>query len=266
MKILVAFLLSLFMYSVSQASEIIFAGDVTLMRNVSASQTNFMSEKAQKLVNSADAFIYNVEFSGKGPLRKKQFVFSCDSDIIQYFNFPNSVGLVANNHSFDGSEAGFKNLVKSLDKFGMKHVGTKNIKYKNFYILGYSPMISSPLVKSFTQIVSDIKNITKKSGEYIIVCIHDGIERTYAPSTRQKQQAKILANLGVDVICYTHSHTYIEPSKIENTLVLWGMGNFVFGGNSGWRNRQDVRMLSVDMETKTYKWIKGHTRDYAWDF
>lgn len=250
----------------SHASEVIFAGDVTLTRNIAPTQEIFMSEKAVELVETAEAFIFNIEFSGKSKsLKKKQFVFSCDSDILAKFKFTNGIGLIANNHSFDGNEEGFRNLVQSLDNLEMMHVGAHTIKFNNLYVLGYSPMIASPLVKSFEDVIEEVKNIDKQPGEYVIVCIHDGIEKVHYPSERQKKQAKAFADLGVDVICFTHSHTYIDPGIIGNTLVLWGMGNFVFGGNSSWKDRSDVRMISVNLEDKSWKWIKGYTKNYVFN-
>ena len=48
------------------------------------------------------------------------------------------------------------------------------------------------------------------------------------PSEDQKEIAKELSNLGVNIILGTHSH-YIHPiEKIKNTFVVYSLGNFIF--------------------------------------
>lgn len=264
-----------------QAQEVLFAGDVTLTRNISPSQKNFFSAGAIDFISHADLFIWNLEFSGASANKKsKPFVFSCDSDIVSHMWFPNGVAMIANNHSFDGNAQGFKNLIKSLDKFKIRYCGLKNsTPAKNyievardgcrFFVIGYTPMSHSQdkiyATSSWEDVLATVKNLKsrKQNGDFIIVNIHDGIEKTTQISSRQQSQADTLASMGVDVVSFTHSHTYIDPSKIRNTIVLWGMGNFIFGGNNIWRNNNDVRMMLVDLKNRSWRWIKGYTSNYV---
>lgn len=275
MKILFALIICVFFPCTTLAQEILFAGDVTLTRNINPqAQQIFFSDKSKDRIGQANLFIWNCEFSGNSNAKKqKQFVFSQNArKALADFSFSNGVATVANNHSFDGNQQGFKNLVSDLEYNGINYIGTKEkpyFKYTdkdgiNYYVLNYSPICGGGLL-SFEDIIKIIGSLKKQEKRYIIVNIHDGIEKTTATSDRQKVQARKLANLDVDIINFTHSHTYIEPSMLGNSLVLWGTGNFIFGGNSLWRNRGDVRMISVDPANKTWKWVNGYNKNYVFN-
>ena len=71
---------------------------------------------------------------------------------------------------------------------------------------------------------------------------------------------------------FAHSHCYggfeTLGSSPRKTFVAWGLGNFLFGGNRGWRNRNDVRLLSIRLDTvtggKSACWLYGKTSN--WQF
>ena len=57
--------------------------------------------------------------------------------------------------------------------------------------------------------------------------MHWGTEYVSYPTNEQKEMAKYLASLGVDLIIGTHPHV-IEPIEyIDDTLVIYSLGNFV---------------------------------------
>lgn len=256
-------------------AEILFAGDVTLARNISPSQKTFFTERARKRIEAADLFIWNMEGSGKSLTPKeKRFVFSSDTDNVSGMRFKNGLATIANNHSLDGGVEGLRNLLSSLKKHGVPAVGRlkdgplkATTGGKTYYIFNFTPMARSGHpeweIADFDAVSRDLKRVRGKG--VIIVNIHDGVEGTKNISPRQKEYVRRLSSLGADIINFTHSHTYIDPGLVGKTLVLWGTGNFIFGGNSAWRNRDDVRMLSVNPETKTWKWVKGKTRGYVFD-
>lgn len=267
----------------AMAGEVLFGGDVTLAKNIT-NERDYFSDNAKNRIGEADLFIWNCEFSGASRHKKtKPFVFSVDAeDRLKGMKFDNGVALIANNHSFDGNTEGFKNLVANLNSNEIQFVGLRNhvsennflkkeIDGRDYYILNFSPLCHNndpqATVPTWNDILRSIDyiNSVKKDNDVVIVNIHDGIERAFKPSGSQLGMAKTLAHKKVDIVSFTHSHTYIEPSKMGDTLVLWGMGNFIFGGNNNWRNNMDVRMLSVNPDDKTFKWVKGHTKNYKFD-
>lgn len=268
------------------AQEIIFAGDVTLARNINPQkQATFFAPETKERIEQADLFIWNCEFSGKSQtLKDKPFVFSADArNALADFKFANGVACIANNHSFDGGVQGIKNLIADLQANDIVHVGLKKDRFLKhgdkagniYYILNYSPICRSsgdedydtPRFEEIQETLAYLNSIIEdREREFIIVNVHDGIEKTLKTSERQREQAQKLSEAGADVISFSHSHTYIEPTLINDgrSLVLWGIGNFIFGGNQQWRNKKDVRMISANPKDKSWKWMTGDASNYVY--
>ena len=72
----------------------------------------------------------------------------------------------------------------------------------------------------------DIVNLRDKV-DVLMVAMHWGVEYTHIPTDLQKETAKFLADNDVDIIIGTHPHV-IEPiSFIDDTLVIYSLGNFI---------------------------------------
>src|SRR5699024_9682891 len=72
----------------------------------------------------------------------------------------------------------------------------------------------------------------KEQSDMVIVSAHWGEEYALEPNDYQKHYAQLLADLGVDVVIGTHSHT-IQPMEWltgkdgNQTLVMYSLGNFI---------------------------------------
>lgn len=83
------------------------------------------------------------------------------------------------------------------------------------------------------KIRKDVEN-AKEVSDIIVVSCHWGEEFDNEPNAFQKRYAKVLADLGVDVVIGTHSHTlqpieWVEGKEGNKTLVAYSLGNFVNG-------------------------------------
>jgi poly-gamma-glutamate capsule biosynthesis protein CapA/YwtB (metallophosphatase superfamily) len=75
------------------------------------------------------------------------------------------------------------------------------------------------------QVLEDIKRVRDKV-DVLLVAMHWGIEYQNMPNDYQKDAAKFLSDNGVDIVIGTHPHV-IEPiDYINNTLVIYSLGNF----------------------------------------
>ena len=75
------------------------------------------------------------------------------------------------------------------------------------------------------QVLENIKRVRDKV-DVLLVAMHWGIEYQNMPNAYQKDAAKFLSDNGVDIIIGTHPHV-IEPiDYINNTLVIYSLGNF----------------------------------------
>lgn len=76
------------------------------------------------------------------------------------------------------------------------------------------------------QVKKDIENLRDKV-DLLMVSMHWGIEYSHTASQEQKTIAKYLSSLGVDIVIGTHPHV-VEPIEfIDDTLVIYSLGNFV---------------------------------------
>ena len=62
--------------------------------------------------------------------------------------------------------------------------------------------------------------------------MHWGEEYTHTPTNGEREKAKYLASLGVDIIIGCHPHVIQPMTYIDNTLVVYSLGNFVSNQDS----------------------------------
>ena len=76
------------------------------------------------------------------------------------------------------------------------------------------------------QVKADIENVRDKV-DVLIVAMHWGVEYTHDPTVYEIDMAKYLASLGVDVIIGTHPHVIQPVTWVDDTLVIYSLGNFI---------------------------------------
>lgn len=76
------------------------------------------------------------------------------------------------------------------------------------------------------QVKKDIENIRNKV-DLLIVAMHWGIEYQTDPNSYQIDAANYLASLGVDIIIGTHAHVIQPVDYIDDTLVIYSLGNLI---------------------------------------
>lgn len=156
---------------------------------------------------------------------------------------------LASNHAYDKGESG---VIKTLDYFentdalyhGMNRTeeNTDNyiIKEKNnitYTMLSYTTLdngLSSLLGNKQYMVNKYNKDKVKEDIEYLrdkvdvlIVAMHWGVEYTSSPTDEQKEIAKFLADLGVDIVIGNHPHVLQPITWIDDTLVMYSLGNFI---------------------------------------
>ena len=112
--------------------------------------------------------------------------------------------------------------------------GTNGIKVPNNkeYLVnvwpctGNDPSTDTKYQEYKNTVKEDIEKVRDKV-DLLIVAIHWGIEYKYTPNEYQKDMASYLASLGVNIIIGTHPHVVEPITYIDNTLVIYSLGNFV---------------------------------------
>lgn len=213
--------------------------------------------------------------------------------------------LTANNHTYDTRTAGLLRTVEVVRSKGLEYLGTRDNTEESFYkvkevdgvkigmaCFTYSTVNSSgikalngitmdrdagPFVCSFsydrleefyTEAASAISQMKSEGAEAFIFYMHWGNEYQYVPNSYQKNMAKRLCELGVDVIVGGHPHVIqpFETITAENgneTLCIYSTGNaisnqrkFLMDSDNFSGHTEDGMIFGVTFE----KWTDGSVR------
>ena len=204
------------------------------------------------------------------------------------FNSPDEIGLnaisagfnvvsLANNHSLDKGEQGIRysnsfwkkqtdvivsGTNESLEDQNYIPVYEKNgIKYSFISYTTTTNGLNLPSGKDYlVNVYSDelakkqIESIKDKT-DLIIVAIHWGTEYSYVPNESQKNIAQYLSNLGVNLIIGAHPHVVQPITYVNDTLVIYSLGNFLAAQSSLGINKCIGLTVGVDMVLKDNKII-----------
>ena len=100
------------------------------------------------------------------------------------------------------------------------------------------------------QIKKDIETVRKRV-DVLMVAMHWGVEYTHEPTLYQKDMAEYLASLGVDIIIGTHPHVIQPIEWIDDTLVIYSLGNFISAQyQNQYYNKMIGLMTSLEIEKK----------------
>lgn len=102
--------------------------------------------------------------------------------------------------------------------------GTNGIKIPDSYLVS---LFDKDKIKADVDRVRELADV-------IIVSAHWGTEGLFTANSMQKEYAKYLSSLGVDVVIGTHPHTiqpieWLRNDTGKETLVIYSLGNFISG-------------------------------------
>lgn len=102
--------------------------------------------------------------------------------------------------------------------------GTNGIKIPDSYLVS---LFDKDKIKA------DVDHV-RSLADVIIVSAHWGTEGIFTANSMQKEYAKYLSSLGVDVVIGTHPHTiqpieWLRNDTGKETLVVYSLGNFISG-------------------------------------
>ena len=87
--------------------------------------------------------------------------------------------------------------------------------------------------------------------DLLIVAMHFGVEYTHVPTKYQIDMAEFLSSLGVDIIIGTHPHVIMPITYINDTLVIYSLGNFLSAQDTNNDYNTTVGLLSSIKITKS---------------
>ncbi|MBE6139130.1 MAG: CapA family protein [Firmicutes bacterium] len=172
------------------------------------------------------------------------------------FNSPDEIGdelvnlgfnliSLANNHTLDrGEDAALysnsywksKGVITAGSYSSMEERNQVNVYEQNgikYAFLAYTVSSNAKVRKDYLLNIysadkakSDIDAI-KDQVDVIIVSMHWGREDTNTPTESQKQIAEYLSSLGVNIVIGHHPHVVQPVEYVNDTLVIYSLGNFI---------------------------------------
>ncbi|MCU0546385.1 MAG: CapA family protein [Oscillatoriaceae cyanobacterium Prado104] len=168
---------------------------------------------------------------------------------------------VANNHSYDFNEQGFKDTIKHIDSNGMKAVGKrdqivyKTVKGVRFAFIGFSNY--GDVHNSLLEIEAGQKVVkkAKQNADIIVISVHAGAEGTGALNVRNRTEffygenrgnmvlfSRKMIDAGADLILGHGPHVTRALELYQGKLIAYSLGNFM-----GYRTLSTAAELGVSL-------------------
>ena len=155
----------------------------------------------------------------------------------------------ANNHMLDFGQQGLDDTCAALDAYGIPYGRD-----------GQSQILDLPTglrVGIYTaynnyapnkdKAAAAVRQLREDGAEYVICMFHWGQELHYTPNKADIDLAHICCDAGADLIYGSHSHCLQPYELYNNSIILYSMGNWSFGGNSGPRD-MDTAIVQITVE------------------
>lgn len=167
---------------------------------------------------------------------------------------------LANNHAMDHGIPGLDDTLTTLDALGLRHAGAgrdldeaSTIDYQEVGDLTVATLsftdvfVNGFVAYAFQGGVLDTDEDrmgpmiveARANADLVIVHLHFGEEYDNGVSADQVEIAELAALAGADIVVGAHPHVILPSTVIDDTLVFYSLGNFIF--DQGWtRTRESV--------------------------
>lgn len=227
-------------------------------------------------MRGADVFMVNNEFTytTRGtPTEGKAFTFRARPEHAALLSEMGAdIVSLANNHVYDYGEISLLDTLDTLTEAGMPYVGagrnlteavrpvffvTENVKIA-FLSATQIERMDNPNTKGATETSPGVfrcRNVdrllaevekAKAVSDFVVVYVHWGTESTSELDWAQKEQAPLIAQAGADLIIGDHPHVLQGIEWIEDTLVMYSVGNFLFNSKT-----QDTCLVEATLDAQT---------------
>ena len=147
---------------------------------------------------------------------------------------------LANNHTMDFGEKGYRNTKTVLENAGVSYVEHDNISLyttQSGLVIG---LYANAFELTEKRIQKNIQALKDAGAEVIVCAYHWGNEGSYRPTAEQKKFAEYSISQGAHIIAGHHPHVLQPMETGENSVIFYSLGNFCFGGNSNPRDKDSV--------------------------
>ena len=203
-------------------------------------EPGYFFRKVEPIFSQDDLTIVNMEgilTSEELPREIKQFAFKGDPEYTQILTEGSvEAANLANNHSRDYGEQSYTDTIEIMENagiptFGYDRTALLDVKGVKVGLVGTYELADHMGCEE--EMIQNIESLKEQGAQLIIASFHWGIERTNVPNEIQVDLAHSAIDHGADLVLGHHPHVLqgIETYKGKN--IVYSLGNFCFGGNSG---------------------------------
>ena len=229
---------------------------------------NFIGPQLLDIINGCDFVIGNLE--GVERSNNNASGLTQGKGTLSYLK---SVGfnllLLANNHITDAGYDSFLHTKETIGQLGMYHVGANTswddayaplivtVKNKKIAILNYCEAQVGHYAKKNQKFgyawiggVDILKVIdgVKRKVDYVIVCVHMGLEHYDIPIPEVRALYKEMCDAGASCIIGGHTHTAQGFEYYKNSIIVYSLGNFFFPVNIKWPDEAKSYSVVLELE------------------
>jgi poly-gamma-glutamate capsule biosynthesis protein CapA/YwtB (metallophosphatase superfamily) len=182
----------------------------------------------------------------------KEFNFKADPEAVKSLIYAGiDIVSLANNHAMDYGKKGLEETMKVLEANNIRYVGVWKDERRQAEIieknglkvawLAYSG-VSHPEFESkdfrygtLPSLIQYIQKDVKEAdslADIVVVSLHCGKEMSKEPIEYQKVRAHAAIDAGADLVIGHHPHVLQPIEHYKNGLIVYSLGNFVFGSYS----------------------------------
>ena len=164
----------------------------------------------------------------------KTFVFKGRPEYAQILSAGSiDVVTVANNHSMDYLQQGYRDTIKNLSPYvavsGYDMMPIVTVKGVNIGFVSNLAWGYDESQKTFIR--NAIQTLRDNGADYIVFYYHWGIESKYHSSAAQQAIAHYCIDQGADFVIGSHPHVVQETETYKGKQIVYSLGNLAFGGN-----------------------------------
>ena len=238
--------------------QILFTGDVVLARHFQHYIGQNYSYAFARIpwFKQADLSVINLEdpLTTATEAMEKPFVFKASPRLVEVLK-DGGVDLanIANNHIYDYGAAGLLETMRTLKAAGIRYVGAganfaeahrpviferKGIRIGFLAYYGVRAHSEShpagkddpgTALRRLRFIRDDVRALRPKV-DFLVVIFHWGFEKEHFPRTHQIKFAHRVIDYGADLIVGHHPHVLQGVEKYKGKIIVYSLGNFIFGG------------------------------------
>lgn len=224
-------------------NNILFVGDVMLARDVEDKLNQYTSDYAfadlKELLQAPTYVVGNFESSIANPHVQTPIMNMVFSTNPAHTETLSEVGFthfsLANNHALDFAELGFQRASRTLLQHDLSVFGHPNtlattsisivqLASSTVGLIGLNTIGTTPQTEDLEKIMRAARELS----DVQVVYVHWGTEYELLHNTEQIKLAEQLVSLGVDLIVGHHPHVVQDIQLINETPVIFSLGNFVF--------------------------------------